>query len=321
LAKKSYTILIVSQKAAQAKKFILSPLMLKIAVVALGVIIVISAFIIYDYVVYKKQLTELQGLRTETFSQQQEIRSFLEKIALLEEQLNKLKEMEKQVERDLKEINELKKTRKSPAPVPRKKPFNEIKEKETGKEISSIRQETVSILEKERPTLVSRLYQDLLELRKEAFQSELNLNDLKEFLQEQKSILLSIPSLWPVFGPITSGYGDTRPPSPSRGARFHQGLDISVPPGTPIVAPADGLVSYVGREWDYGLMICLDHGHGFSTAYGHLKASVVQTGDRVRAGQVIGTVGLSGNSSGPHLHYEVRIQGSPVNPSRYLHPG
>jgi len=319
VAKKSYTILIVSQKAAQAKKFFLSPLMLKIAAVALGVIIVVSAFIIYDYVVYKKQVAELQGLRTETLSQQEEIRSFLEKIALLEEQLNKLKEMEKQVERDLKEINELKKTKKGSPLIPRKKTFNETKQ--AGKEISSFRQETVSILEKERPQLVSRLHQDLLELRREAFQSELNLNELKEFLQEQKSILLSIPSLWPVFGPITSGFGDNRPPSPSRGMRFHQGMDISVPPGTPILAPADGVVSYMGREWDYGLMICLDHGHGFSTAYGHLKATAVRTGDKVRTGQVIGTVGLSGNSSGPHLHYEVRIHGSAVNPSRYLHFG
>ncbi len=291
--------------------------MLKIAAVVLGVIIVVSTFIIYDYVVYKKQVTELQGLRTETLSQQREIRSFLEKIALLEEQLNKLKEMEKQVERDLKEINELKKTKKGSPVIPRKKTFNETKE--AGKEISSFRQETVSILEKERPQLVSRLYQDLLELRKEAFQSELSLNELKEFLQEQKSVLLSIPSLWPVFGPITSGFGDTRPPSPSRGTRFHQGVDISVPPGTPILAPADGVVSYVGREWDYGLMVCLDHGHGFSTAYGHLKAVAVRTGDKVGTGQVIGTVGLSGISSGPHLHYEVRIQGNAVNPSRYLH--
>jgi murein DD-endopeptidase MepM/ murein hydrolase activator NlpD len=319
LAKKSYTILIVSQKAAQAKKFFLSPLMLKIAAVVLGVIIVVSGFIIHDYVVYKKQVAELQGLRTETISQQEEIRSFLEKIALLEEQLNKLKDMEKQVEKDLKEINELKKTKKGSPLTPRKKTFNETKQ--AGKEVSSFRQETVSILEKERPQLVSRLHQDLLELRREAFQSELSLNELKEFLQEQKSILLSVPSLWPVFGPITSGFGDNRPPSPSRGTRFHQGVDISVPPGTPILAPADAVVSYMGREWDYGLMICLDHGHGFSTAYGHLKSTAVRTGDKVRTGQAIGTVGLSGNSSGPHLHYEVRIHGNAVNPSRYLHFG
>jgi murein DD-endopeptidase MepM/ murein hydrolase activator NlpD len=319
LAKKSYTILIVSQKAAQAKQFFLSPLMLKIAAVVLGVIIVVSAFIIYDYVVYKKQVAELQGLRTETISQQQEIRSFLEKIALLEEQLNKLKEMEKQVERDLKEINELKKTRKSSPAIPRKKTFKETKE--AGKEISSFRKETVSILEKERPRLVSRMYQNLLELRKEAFQRELNLNELREFLQTQKSILLSIPSLWPVIGPITSRFGDTRLSSYSGASRNHLGVDISVPPGTPIVAPADGAVSFAGRGSEYGLMICLEHGNGFSTTYGHLKELAVRIGDKVREGQVIGTVGVSGNSTGPHLHYEVRIWSNPVDPLRYLYLG
>jgi murein DD-endopeptidase MepM/ murein hydrolase activator NlpD len=68
-------------------------------------------------------------------------------------------------------------------------------------------------------------------------------------------------------------------------------------------------------------MICLDHGNGFSTAYGHMKEIAVQTGDKVRMGQVIGTVGVSGNTTGPHLHYEVRIQGNAVNPLRYLHSG
>jgi murein DD-endopeptidase MepM/ murein hydrolase activator NlpD len=319
LAKKAYTILIVSQKAAQAKKFFLSPLVLKIAVVVLGAIIVVSGFIIHDYVVYKKQVTELQGLRTETLSQQQEIRSFLEKIALLEEQLSKLKEMERQVERDLKEINELKKTKKGSPAIPRKEALDEPME--SRKEISFFRREPVSILEKERPRLVSLLHQELLELRKEAFQRELNLNELKEFLQREKSILLSVPSLWPVSGRVTSGFGDTRLVPFSGGTKPHKGVDISAPPGTPILAPAAGVVTYVGREWDYGLMICLDHGNGFSTAYGHLKELSVRTGDKVSMGQVIGTVGVSGNSTGPHLHYEVRIQGNPVNPLRYLPAG
>ena len=316
MAKKSYTILIVSQKAAQAKKFFLSPLMLKIGAIVLGVVIVVSAFIIHDYVVYKKQVTELQGLRTETTSQQQEIRSFLEKIALLEEQLNKLKEMEKQVEKDLKEINELKKTKKGSPAVPRKKTFDETKG--DWKERLYSREEKVSILEKERPRLVSRLQQDLLELTKEAFQRELNLNELMEFLQAQKSFLLSIPSLWPVFGPITSRFGDSRLSPYSGATRTHQGMDISVSPGTPIAAAADGTVSFAGRESEYGIMVSLEHGNGFSTAYGHLKELAVRTGDKVRVGQVIGTVGVSGNSTGPHLHYEVRVWGNPVNPLLYL---
>jgi len=316
LAKKSYTVLILSQKTARAKRFILSPLVLKIASVVLGIAILVSAYVIYDYVIYKKQVAELQALRTETFSQQKEIHLFLEKITLLEEQLKKLKEMEKQMERDLEDVKDLKKAKKNAPVVPRKK--TSINTEEVQKEFASFRDEAVSILEKERSRLVSRLHHDLMELRKEAFQREQNLKELHEFLQAQKSVLLSTPSLWPVLGRITSGFGDTRQSSSSGGTRPHLGVDISVPPGTPIVAPANGVVSFCGRESEYGLLICIDHGHGFSTFYGHLKEYSVQVGDNVRIGQILGFVGNSGNSTGPHLHYEVRVQGNPVNPLRYL---
>ena len=316
MAKKSYTILIVSQKAAQVKKLIFSPLTLKIAAVALAIVMVVSGFILYDYVAYKKQLAELKELRAETLFQQKEIRSFLDKITLLEEQLTKLRAMEKEMERDLKEVNELKKTKKASPVVPRKKTSSETIE--VRQEIALLRDEQVSILERERSLLVSLLHQDLLGLRKQAFLRQQNLNEIREFLRTQKSILLSTPSLWPVFGPVTSRFGESREVSPSGGKRPHQGVDICVPPGTPIVSPADGVVTFCGPESEYGLLVCIDHGNGFSTAYGHLKELLVQTGDQVKTGQVVGTVGISGNSTGPHLHYEVRIQGNPVNPLQYL---
>jgi len=316
LAKKAYTILIVSQKAAKVKKFILSPLTLKIGAAVLGLAIILSGFIIYDYLNNKKKVAELQALRAETKSRQEEIRGFMEKISILEEELNKLKEMEKQVEMDLREVNELQKTRNVSPKALKKKTSNVPKEKI--KETASIRGEEISILEKERSQLVSRLHQDLLELRKDAFQREQNLREFQEFLQSQKSILLATPCLWPVLGRITSGFGDTRLSYTSGGTRPHKGIDISAPPGTPVGAAADGVVTFAGRESEYGRLVCIDHGHGFSTMYGHLKELRVQAGDKVRKGQAIGTVGLSGNSTGPHLHYEVRIHGNPVNPSRYL---
>lgn len=85
-----------------------------------------------------------------------------------------------------------------------------------------------------------------------------------------------------------------------------------------VVAPADGVVNFAGRESEYGRLICLDHGHGYATMFGHLQDLFVKPGEKVRKGQAIGTVGMSGNSTGPHLHYEVRIYGNPVNPARYL---
>jgi len=327
LAKKDYTILITSQKAAKVKKFILSPLTLKIAAGILGIFIIVSGFMAYKYMIYRKKVAELQTLRSEARAQQAEIRSFMEKISVLEEQLDKLKEMEKQVEQDLKEVTELKKIKKVTPKVSRKKtsyekasPYEKTSsvKKEEREDPPVFREEEVSILDKERNRLVSRLHQDLLDLRQEFSQREKNLKELQEFLQDQKSFLLATPSLWPVLGRISSGFGDTRLSPSSGGTRPHRGMDISAPSGTMVVAPADGVVNFAGRESEYGRLICLDHGHGYSTMFGHLKDLLVKTGDKVRKGQTIGTVGMSGNSTGPHLHYEVRIHGNPVNPVRYL---
>jgi murein DD-endopeptidase MepM/ murein hydrolase activator NlpD len=318
LAKKAYTILIFSQKAAEVKRFILSPLALKIGAVVLGLLVVVSAVIVYDYVIYKQKVIELKSLRAETESQQEEIRSFQEKITILEEQLDKLKEMEQQVAKDLKEVTDLKKEKKNPPVGVKKRSSKTGKEVEVALEISPSSKERASLLEQERPRLVNRLQMDLQELQKKAFQREQNLKELQEFLQTQKSILLATPSLWPVIGRVSSAFGETRTSSSSGGVRPHKGLDICVPPGTPVVATADGVVSFSGTESEYGRLICVDHGHGFSTAYGHLHKLQVQVGDRVTKGQVIGTVGLSGNSTGPHVHYEVRMHSNPVNPSRFL---
>lgn len=309
--------MIASPKTNRVKKFIFSPHTVRIAAIALFVLILSFAFIFHDYLIYRKQATELQELRAETYSQQKEILSFIEKITFMEEQLKRLKEMEKQVEKDLKEIHELRKTKKNAPAVPPKKTSGEIKER--GKEIALFRKEEIAILEKERSRLASHLHQNLLLLRKEALQRENHLEELQEFLQTQKSALLATPSLWPVLGCITSEFGDTRLSSSAGGTRPHLGLDISAPRGTPVLASASGVVHSAGREPEYGLLISLDHGHGFTTVYGHLKTALVKVGDRVKMGQIIGTVGNSGNSTGPHLHYEVRIHGNPVNPRRYLH--
>jgi len=318
LAKKAYTILIFSQKAAEVKRFILSPLVLKIGAAVLGLLIVVSAVILYDYVIYKQKVIELKSLRAETESQQEEIRSFQEKITILEEQLDKLKEMEKQVEKDLKEVTDLKKEKKNPLAPTHKKSSIIKREIDLARKVPVPSEEKASLLEQERPRLVNRLQLDLWELQKKAFLREQNLKELQEFLQTQKSILLSTPSLWPVMGRVSSTFGETRISSSSGGVRPHKGLDICVAPGTPIVATADGVVSFSGSESEYGRLICIEHGHGFSTAYGHLQKLQVQAGDKVTKGQIIGTVGLSGNSTGPHVHYEVRMYNSPVNPSRFL---
>jgi len=127
----------------------------------------------------------------------------------------------------------------------------------------------------------------------------------------------TVPSLWPVRGQITAGFGQRMDPFSGEGA-FHPGVDISVPFGTRVEAAADGIVLEAGRESGYGNEILIDHGFGLTTKYGHLSKIFVVVGQELKRGQVIGLVGMTGKTTGPHLHYEVHIHDLPVNPTRYL---
>lgn len=127
----------------------------------------------------------------------------------------------------------------------------------------------------------------------------------------------SAPNLWPVEGPVTGSFGERIDPFNGEGA-FHSGIDISASVGQPVIAPADGIVTFADFMGGYGRAIIVDHGHGITTRYGHLANFAVVSGQQVHRGDTIGYVGLSGRSTGPHLHYEVRINDTPVNPHKYL---
>jgi murein DD-endopeptidase MepM/ murein hydrolase activator NlpD len=127
----------------------------------------------------------------------------------------------------------------------------------------------------------------------------------------------SAPNLWPVEGQVTGSFGERIDPFNGEGA-FHSGVDIGSSYGHPIVAPADGVVTLTDTMGGYGKTIMLFHGNGISTRYGHLSGFAVTVGQHVQRGDVIGYVGESGRSTGPHLHYEVRINDTPVNPYKYL---
>jgi murein DD-endopeptidase MepM/ murein hydrolase activator NlpD len=129
----------------------------------------------------------------------------------------------------------------------------------------------------------------------------------------------NVPNMWPIMGPINSGFGERQDPVLGNGeGEFHKGVDIGSPDGTPVHAPANGRVIKAGFGGGYGREIEIDHGNGIVTVYGHLQGFNVIEGQVVVKGEVIGYVGHSGRVTGSHLHYEVQVRGTAVNPHKYL---
>lgn len=147
------------------------------------------------------------------------------------------------------------------------------------------------------------------------------MNRLEEKMKKYESVLRQrgyTPTVWPVLGKLESGFGGRRNPFGGSGYEFHSGQDIEADMGTPVVAGASGRVSFVGWQNGYGQLVVVDHGGGLTTRYGHLSHIDVKLGEAVERAQLLGKVGTTGRSTGPHLHYEVRINDQAVNPLQYL---
>jgi len=125
------------------------------------------------------------------------------------------------------------------------------------------------------------------------------------------------PSIWPVLGRITDGFGERLDPFSGEGA-FHTGVDVGADYGAPVHVTADGMVLDAGQHSGYGRVVIVDHGFGITTWYAHLSSFAVIAGTRVKRGEVIGYTGISGRATGPHVHYEVRVNNAPVNPRHYM---
>ena len=145
----------------------------------------------------------------------------------------------------------------------------------------------------------------------------IGMGDMRDASTRDWLRLAAAPTLWPVQGRITGSFGERIDPFSGEGA-FHRGVDISSEIGTRIIAPADGVVRFADFMNGYGRTVLLDHGNGITTLYGHMSGFAVSAGQLVHRGDTVGYVGQSGRSTGPHLHYEVRIFDTPVNPRKYL---
>ena len=141
--------------------------------------------------------------------------------------------------------------------------------------------------------------------------------EIKDYLHIQRDIYIATPKGFPVRGNISSNYGRREHPGSGEN-EFHSGIDISTNPGNPVRATADGIVSFSGWSGGSGNLVAVEHGHGFSTFYAHNRINAVKVGQKVHRGDVISYVGSTGNSTGPHVHYEIWKDGRHVNPQKYV---
>lgn len=169
---------------------------------------------------------------------------------------------------------------------------------------------------------VQQLREALLDSRMMGLAHEANrelrsLAELSEYFSVRETMLKSTPSIAPARGLLTSGFGSREDPF-TGDHNMHAGLDIATREGVEVIAPASGTVIFAGEKAAYGNCVVIDHGRDITTLFGHLQRYIVKPGDKVERGQHIGNVGNTGRSTGPHLHYEVRINGVPINPRRYV---
>ncbi len=154
-------------------------------------------------------------------------------------------------------------------------------------------------------------------LRRQVDETIQSVSEIREYLNEQKSLYRSTPTGWPVKGQVSSPFGWRVHPITSESA-FHEGIDIRTPIGSVVRATADGIVSFSNWHDDSGYIVVLEHGHGFTTVYAHNKTNYVKLGERVQRGQKISLSGSTGDSTGPHVHYEVWKDRKRVNPAAFL---
>lgn len=165
--------------------------------------------------------------------------------------------------------------------------------------------------------LVRKMHDFLKQLNTEARLEEVRQQEIIHTMRSKQDALDSTPSIWPVEGWVSSPFGWRTSPFTGR-REYHKGLDISCPIGTPIYAPAKGTITFSGVDGGYGRCIKISHGANVSTRYGHLSRLAVKKGQVVTRGELIGYAGSTGRSTGPHVHYEVRLGGVPVSPLRYI---
>ena len=301
MLKREYTFVIIPPNTHRVIRIKVSKLLMIGAAVFFTVFSVIGAVSIYRAEYLDSELSALENLKSDYLHQQISIKKVSNQVGRFKEEIDRLRELDYK----LRLIADLKAERPSPS-VYGIGGFIESGDEDPLKDVDLAGVDLLTILNK-----------DLARLENMARYQEESFNNLKSHLADKKDLIERTPYRWPVRGFLSSTYGPRSDPFTGQ-SRRHMAIDIVAPKGTPIKAPADGIVTYSGLDSSLGQMLVVDHGYGVITRYGHNNANLVREGQRVKRGDTIATVGSSGRSTGPHLHYEIRINDVAVNPLKMI---
>ena len=307
---RTFTIMIVPNNEEETYNFQLSQRFVQWGGILLIALLISSVSLVYSLRQTRAQLVEHQSLLVQNREQQEYILFLAKQTHLLQDQLVGLKDLDTtiRVMMDLEVPEAASVMSLSTLSVPQQ-------EAPSKDRITLAAAQTNSLA-----ATILRTQQTINNIREAIPEAEDSLKDLEHKIQLQRAKEMATPSIRPTNGNITSGFGYRR--SPFGIAReFHTGIDIGASRGTAVYATANGVVRMGSYSGGYGNVIFIDHGFGFSTVYAHLHRIDVKVGQQVSKGQMIGLVGSTGRSTAPHLHYEVRVNGTAVNPYNYLTGG
>jgi len=300
LDKEYINILVFGHKTSKTRHLKIRRKTFKVVLYLFGFALLSTTFFFCDYIQVKKKAFELNRLRQETQAQKSQLHFFSSKIEDLEKQLSKLKDFDKKI----RIIANLERGQEST-------PFMGM----GGPSPSDIREKMKG--EKDDKGLMQQMKMDIERLQSEATSRGESLSELEKLLETKKEILTHTPSIWPVMGWVTSGFGFRTNPFTGL-TQMHEGIDISNRVGTVVTAPADGIISDMGSDLAHGRILVISHGFGTTSRFSHLNKVFVKVGQKVKRGDKVAEVGMTGRTTGPHLHYEVRLNGIPANPMRYI---
>ncbi len=305
--RKRISLIIMSNTGSPVKHLSLSKTLLRFLGLFFAAGMIFFGFVIYDYYHLKTTLSDnrelesnISNLSDEIISQRKQIQKFAGQINSLKSQVVALNNFENKI----RIIANIEKTNDQDSLFG------------VGGSIPEDLAAQIPLKEKHN-RLVREMHEQAQQLETAAITQKEGFESVYKFLEEHRNLLASTPAIRPTKGWTTSDFGYRI--SPFTGLReFHKGLDIATRKGTPIIAAADGTVTYVGHKGFLGNTIVIDHGHGMATRYAHLDKALKKRGEKVKRGDAIARVGSSGRTTGPHLHYEVHLNGIPINPQKYV---